>query len=127
MALAQQFGCVGAVDVLRRKPQLALELAAVGEPRDVRVPERRRQVGLLVEPRAVVQIDRGLGRNQMKNLLARKPWVLGHVELTELLVSKLPHDAKSSGRRSNDQRHGEMVQTGDRNPGHAGERVRMSA
>ena len=49
----------------------------------------------------------------MKNLLARKPWVLGQVELTELLVSKLPHDAESSGRCSNDQRHGEMVQTGD--------------
>ena len=57
----------------------------------------------------------------MKNLLARKPRMLGHVELTELLVSKLPHDAESGGRRSNDQRHGEMVQTGVRNPGHAGE------
>ena len=63
----------------------------------------------------------------MKNLLARKPWVLGHVKLTELLVSKLPHDAESSGRRSYDQRHGEMVQTGVRIPGHAGERVRMFA
>jgi hypothetical protein len=63
----------------------------------------------------------------MKKLLARKPWVLGHVELTELLVSKLPHDAEPGGRRSNDQRHGEMVQTGVRNPGQVGERVRMSA
>jgi hypothetical protein len=57
----------------------------------------------------------------MKNLLPRKPRMLGHVELTELLVTKRPHDAESGGRGSNDQRHGEMVQTGDRHPWHAGE------
>jgi hypothetical protein len=58
----------------------------------------------------------------MKYLLARKPWMLGHIELTELLVTELPDDAESGGCRSNDQRHGEMVQTSGRKPGDPGER-----
>jgi hypothetical protein len=43
----------------------------------------------------------------MKDLLAGKPRMLGDVKLTELFVSELPNDVESSGRRSNDQRHGE--------------------
>ena len=52
MAVAEQLSGVGAVDVLRGDPQLVFEFPAVGEPGDVRVPQCRRQVGLLVKPQS---------------------------------------------------------------------------
>ncbi len=127
VAFAQQLGRVGAIDVLRREPQLVLELPSVGEAGDVRVPQRCSLIGLLVEPLSVVQIDGGFRRDQVKHHLAWKPRVLGHVELTELFVSELPDDIESGGCRSNDQRHGEMVQTSARKPGHPVQQVRMFA
>ncbi len=57
MAVAQELGRIRPFDVLRADPQLVFELAAVGEPDDIRMPECRRQVGLLVEPDSVVQVD----------------------------------------------------------------------
>ena len=126
MAFTEQLGRVAAIDVLGRDPQLILELAAVGDAGDTRVPQWSRQIGLLVEPLAVIQVHRDLGGNQVKNLLAGKPRMLGDVELSELFVSELPHNAESGGRRSNHQRHGEMVQTGARNSADVVYRVRMS-
>ncbi len=62
----------------------------------------------------------------MKNLLAGKPWMLGNVKLTELFVAELPHDAESGDCRSNDQRHGVMVQTGLAKAEDAVDQARMS-
>ncbi len=40
----------GLLDIVHRDPQLALEFAAVMHPDDMRVKQRRRQVGFAVKP-----------------------------------------------------------------------------
>ena len=49
VALLDQVRRVGALDVVHRDPQLALELAAVVHRDDVRMPQRGGQVGFPVE------------------------------------------------------------------------------
>jgi hypothetical protein len=107
IAIAQQLGRVGAIDVVHRKPQPALELAPVVQADDVRVPQCCCQVGLPVEPFAILRVGRYIGRQDLERVTARQPRVLGQVELTDLPVPKLSNNAEPGSYRTTDQRHAE--------------------
>jgi hypothetical protein len=49
--------CVDALDVVHCDPQVAIELAAIMHPDDVRVPQRRGEIRFAVESLAEVAVD----------------------------------------------------------------------
>lgn len=79
--LAHVSSGVGAVDVVHRDPQLPLELTAIVQADDVRVPQRCGDVGLTVEPVAVLGVTGQRGGHDLERILAGKARMLGQVDL----------------------------------------------
>lgn len=56
--LANQSTCVSAIHVVHRDPEPAVELTAIENSDDMRVPQRRRQFGLANESRSKLLVGR---------------------------------------------------------------------
>ena len=85
----QEAGGVGAVHVVHRYPQLAVELAAIMQCHDVRVPQGRDDRGLAVEPVTVFPVKRELRGQHLEGFLPGQPRVLSEVHLTHPARSQL--------------------------------------
>ena len=108
--LLQQARRIGALDVVHRDPQLALELAAVVDADDVRVPQRRGDVGLAVEPLAVLRVVGERGRQHLERVITRQSWVLGQIDLAHPPGTQVPQDRVARETLAIGQRHARILQ-----------------
>ena len=75
VAVAQQFGGVRPVHVVHRDPDLAAHVAAVVDTDDVRMPQRRGDVGFTVEPLPVLIVGAHVGRQHLEGICrGRRGW-----------------------------------------------------
>ena len=111
VALPQQPRRVGAVDIVHRDPELALEVAAIVHTDDVRMPQRGRDVGLAVEPLAILVVRRHRRGQYLERIAPRQPRMLGQIDLTHAAGAEHPDDGVPGERRTIGQRHGRIVQT----------------
>jgi hypothetical protein len=72
---------VGALDVVHGDPQLAIDITAVVHLDDVRMPQRRRDVGLAVEAFPVLRFRADLRGEHLERVAARQPGMLGQIDL----------------------------------------------
>ena len=92
VAVAKQFARVRAVHVVHRDPDLAVHVAAVVYPDDVRVPQRRGDVGFAVEPLPVLVVGADVAGQHLEGIAAGQTWVLGEVDLAHASGAEKPHD-----------------------------------
>ena len=90
--LGEQATGVGALDVVHRNPQLTLVFAAVVHLDDVRVPQRRGNIGFPVEPLAVLVVGTHRRRQHLERVAAREPRMLGQIHLTHPAGDERPQD-----------------------------------
>ena len=100
ITVVQQAAGVGAVDVVHGDPQLAVGLAPVVHADDVRMPQRRSDVGLAVEPLAVLGVRRHLGPQHLQRVVAGQARMLDEVDLTHAARAEAPDDGVAGERRS---------------------------
>lgn len=81
---------VGALDVVHRDPQPAVELAPVVHADDVRMPQRCGQLRLAVEPGAELLIARGAHREDLECIQTGKARMLGQVDLAHATGAQEP-------------------------------------
>ena len=81
VALRQEPVRVGAVDVVHRDPELAVDIAAVVHLDDVLVPQRGRDVGLPVEALPVLTVGTDGRREHLERVVAWQAGVLRQVDL----------------------------------------------
>src|SRR3954467_8185557 len=111
IALPQQARRVGAVHIIHRDPQLAIEVATIVHADDMWMPQRGRDVGFAVEPLPILAVRRhGLGQ-YLQRVAAGQPRMLGQIDLTHATRAEHPHDGVTSEGRTIGQRHGRIVQT----------------
>lgn len=100
-----QLAGVGAFDVVHRDPQLAIELAPIMYPDDMRMPQRGGQVGFAVESLAEFAVcGHRLGKD-FYSVATRQPGVLSEVDLAHPTRTQQPQDGVPSETRAAHQRH----------------------
>ncbi len=92
VAVAQQLGRVRPVHVVHRDPDLAVHVATVVHPDDVRVPQRRGEVGFAVEPLPVLVVGADVGRQHLERIAPGQSRMLGEVDLAHASGAQKPHD-----------------------------------
>ena len=114
VALAQQFGGVRPVHVVHRDPDLATHVTAVVDTDDVRMPQRRDDVGFTVEPLPVLIVGAHVARQHLEGILPGQTWMVGQIDLAHASGAKKPHNGVTREGLTCGQRHGRIVQTGYR-------------
>src|SRR3954452_14478621 len=111
IALPQQARRVGAVHIIHRDPQLAIEVATIVHADDMWMPQRGRDVGFAVEPLPILAVRRHRLGQYLQRVAAGQPRMLGQIDLTHATRAEHPHDGVTSEGRTIGQRHGRIVQT----------------
>src|ERR1700761_5339411 len=78
---AQQLGGVGSLDIVHRKPQLALDLAAVVDADNMWMPQLRGEVRFAAESLPVLLVRSQAGGQHLEGVSARQSRMLGLIDL----------------------------------------------
>ena len=105
VALGEQPRRVGALDVVHRQPQPAVEVPAVVDRHDVRMPQRGRDIGLPVEPLPVLGVSADRGREHLERIVSGQPWMACQIHLTHAPRAQQPHDGVARDHVPVGQRH----------------------
>jgi hypothetical protein len=81
VALLHQLGCVGAVDIVHRDPQLAVVFASVMYSDDVGMPYTCGQVGFADEPFPERGVAGDVGAKNLEGIVAGQTRMLHQVDL----------------------------------------------
>jgi hypothetical protein len=90
VALLDQVAGVGAVHVVHRYPEPAVELATVVHPDDVGMPQRRGELGLARESGAELVVVRGIHGQDLEGIQSRQPRMLGEIDLSHSASAEQP-------------------------------------
>ena len=89
---AEQPADIGAVHMVHRDPQLTVVFTAVVHRDDVRMPQRGRDVGFLLEPAPVLVVRADLGRQHLQRIVAGQPRMPGQIHLAHTSGTQSPQD-----------------------------------
>ena len=92
VALFHQPGRVGALDVVHRDPELTVEFAAIVDADDVRVPQRRSEIGLPVEPFAELGVRGDRLGEDLDHVATRQPGMQSQIDLGHPAGAQRPQD-----------------------------------
>ena len=92
VAVTQQLGCICAVHVVHGDPDLAVHVAAVVNADDVRVPQRRGEVGFPVESPPVLVVGADVVAQHLERVAPGQARVLGQVDVAHASGTQKPHD-----------------------------------
>ena len=92
VALAEQVAGVRSVDIVHRDPDLTVDVAAVVHPNDVRMPQRRSDVGFPVEPLPVFVVGAYIGAQHFERVTPRQTRMVSQVHLAHAPAAQKPHD-----------------------------------
>lgn len=109
VALLDQPRRIGALDIVHRDPQMPVEGAAVVDADDVGMPQRRREIGLPIEPFAELGIGRHRLGEDFDHVAARQPGMQRQVDLGHATGAQLPQDRVAGERRTIPHRTGIAV------------------
>ena len=96
VALGEQPGGVGALDILHCDPQLVVELATVVDRDDVRMGQRGDHVRLEVEPLPVLLVLADRRAEDLQCVVAGQPGVLDEIDLAHPAGPEGPQDGVTS-------------------------------
>ena len=100
VALLDQSGGIGPLDVVHGNPELTVEFAAIVDADDVRVPQRCRKVGLAVEPLAELGIRGDRLGEHLDHVATGQPGVQCQIDLGHAAGAELPQDRVAGKRRT---------------------------
>ena len=98
MVVSEQSRAVDPVDELHRDPQLALEVAAIIDVHDVRVPKAGSHLRFEKEPLAVLLIGGDTRPEDLERVLARQPRMVREVDLAHRARADDPGDGVAGER-----------------------------
>ena len=113
-----QLGCVGAVDVVHRDPQLAVVFTPVMDADDVGMAQSCGQVGFADEPLPERGVAGDVGAKNLEGILAGQAGMLDQVDLAHSAGAEQPQNPVSGERLTDPQRHGRMLAVANATPDH---------